>query len=213
MTDQPTNDDFDAVINANYTPGPAYIDPHPYGHNPAQGAPTKAGMTKRGKTVLAIGGTVMAVGSLMFWQHNEAVTSANEARAAELSIQQGEIELEKLKELGEQNAKATKVQKTAEAARQKLIDACVQDNKGLVGKQLGADLGDVIEDCQIQYPDTRAGSDMQAAAASQDAPGSGSDGIGTGALVAGGFLLLGVIVAGRKATRSNHQPVHGPTYY
>lgn len=218
MSEQPNHhhdgDDFDAVISANYAPGPAYIDPTPYGQNPAaQGAPAKAGMTKRGKTVLAVGGTVLAVGSLMFWQHNESVTSANEARAAELAIQQQKIELEKLKVMGEQNTKATKAAKTAQAARQKLIDGCVQDNKGLVGKQLGATLSSVIEDCQVQYPDTNAGADMQAAAASEDASGGGGDGIGTVSLVIGGVLVVGVVLGTRKVTRGNQQPAYGPTYY
>lgn len=207
------NDEFDAVINANYVPGPAYIDPHPYGPNPAHTAPAKTGLTRRGKTALAIGGTILATSGLMFWQHNEAVTAASQARAEELAIKRQQVELEKLKELREQSALTVKQQTAASTARQKLIDACVKDNKGLVGKQLGATLSSVIEDCQTQYPDTATGSDMQAAASSEDTSSSGGNNVGTGALVAGGFLLTGIVIATRKATRGNREPAPVRTYY
>lgn len=210
---QPYGDDaFDDVIqggyhaSGSYQPGPETA-PGPYGTNPNtahhQG---KAGLTRRGRAVLAVGGTVLATGSLLGWQHYQAAQAANEVRAQELAIEQQKLDIERAKVVGKTNEAQQKAQAKAVSVRQKLIDACVQENKGLVGKQLGATYGSVLSDCQNQYPDTTgAGSDMQEAASASDSNGGGG-GAGTGVLIGGSVLALGLILAVKKASASKAAP-------
>ena len=57
MNYEPTGNDpeFNAVISGGFQP--EFIDPTPYGN---QQQPVKAGLTKRGKTALAIGVVIIA---------------------------------------------------------------------------------------------------------------------------------------------------------
>jgi hypothetical protein len=195
-------DEFSEIIQNGYEMNPhtEVADPYPYGI-PAQ--PVKPGLTKRGKAAIAIGTAVIAGGGLLGYQHYSAVESANETRAQELQIQREQIELEKLKEMNKAQATTQKVQFTQNAALQKQIDACVNNNKGLVGKQLGATLESVIKDCQTQYQTTTSSGDMTNAAAATDAPSSSGGGVSPGLLIGGAVLAGGLVVAVRKSTRSN----------
>jgi hypothetical protein len=176
--------EFDDIVNTE-TWGP-YGSPQPH--------PVKTGPTKRGKVVLSIGAAVLAGTGILTWQHYDAAEKASQVKAQELSIQQQQIELEKLKVLSEANAKNAKTQATQDAARQKQIDACVSHNKGLIGKQFGATYSSVLADCQNQYTATGSTSGMQEAASSTDATGS-DGGVSPGLLLvigAGGALVIAV---------------------
>jgi hypothetical protein len=192
MTD--FNSEFDEMMSQEFTP-----DPIPYG---VSTQPVKPGLTKRGKAAIAITTAVIAGGGLLGYQHYAAVQSANEAKAQELEIQREQIELEKLKEMNKAQAATAKAQATQNASLQKQIDSCVNDNKGLVGKQLGATYRSVVEDCQAQYNATSSGGDMQNAA-SASSTDSGSGHVPTGLLIGGAVLAGGVVLVARKSTRSN----------
>lgn len=171
----------------------------PYGH-PVQ--PVKPGLTKRGKTALVIGATVIAGGSLLAWQNHSEKAAANEFRAQELALQQQQIELEKMKELNKANAAQQKTQETLDAERQKQIEACIKTDKDLVGKQIGVTYSTVLNDCQARFGATNDTSvtSMQEAASTSDTQGGG--GISPTALLAiaaGGALVVGVVAnRGRK---------------
>lgn len=183
------------------TPSPSH-DQGPYGI-PAHSIPVKPGLTKRGKTAIAIGTAVLATSGLVFWQHNNAVTAASEAKTQELQLEKARIDLETLKEMNRQNAASSKVKNTAEAERQKQITACVNTDKGLVGKQMGVKYSTVLKDCQAQFPDTTDGSDMQTAASAKDT-GSDGSGVNTGLVLGGGVLICGVAWAARRRTTTAH---------
>ncbi|HEX5567100.1 MAG TPA: hypothetical protein VFY14_09295 [Streptomyces sp.] len=188
-------DEFDRMMSAEFTDkprpeSPQYADPAPYG------TPVKTGLTPRGKAALAIGGTILATGALLSWQHYSTQQAANEAKTAEIQLQRDQFELEKLKELSKVNAENTKLQTAADKDRQKQVDACVRDNKTLVGKQLGATLGSVIKDCQDQYPATTNTGDMANAASTTNTPTSG--GVNSGVLIGAGALALGLAGAAMK---------------
>jgi hypothetical protein len=218
MTMNEYNDpEFDQAVSgfhsAAYQP-PTGAPASPYGPNPnipAGSIPTKPGLTRRGRTALTVGAVVLAGGGLIGWQHHADTVATNELRAKELQIQQTKLALEQQKALDKANKDAAKAQTAAAQNRQKKIDACVNANKDLVGKQLGYRLSNVVEDCQTQYPDTtQTGSDMQEAAASQSTGGGSSEGL----LIAAGAVLVGGLWVGlRKATRPQPAPQpYGPYY-
>ena len=201
---------FDGIVHHNFTPNPQanpaqpYTDPHPYGPPaPHHGRPVKTGLTKRGKTALTIGAVVLAGGGLITWQHHADTAAANALKAKELQLQQDKLALEQQKAAAKANQTAQKTQTEAEKARQAKVDACVNQNKTLVGKQLGQTLAGVISDCQNQYPATTDSSAMQEAASATDTGSSSSSGGGTeGLLVGAGALLVGGMWIGlRRATR------------
>lgn len=195
-----------------YQPGPA-PEPGPYGANPHTGHHPKTGLTRRGRTALAVGGTVLATGSLLGWQHYQAAQAANEVRAQELAIEQRKLDIEQAKVAGKANEAQQKAQAKAASDRQKLIDACVEENKGLVGKQLGATYSSVLNDCQTQYPDsTGAGNDMQEAASASSTNSSGG-GAGAGVLIGGSVLALGLILAVKKASAAKTAPAQPYVVY
>lgn len=186
--------EFDDIVNTE-TWGP-YGSPQPQ--------PVKTGPTKRGKVVLSIGAAVLAGTGILTWQHYDAEAKANQVKAQELSIQQQQIELEKLKVLSEANAKTAKTQAAQDAARQKQIDACVSHNKTLVGKQLGVTYSRVLADCQDQYTATGSTAAMQEAASSTDTPNSGG-GVSPGLLLAigaGGALVIAIAANRGKNTNA-----------
>lgn len=217
------NADFDGIIHNAFTPhpgmnpqvtpgqtytGPAYTPtdiPHsshaPYGPPPAhhQGRPVKTGLTPRGKAALAIAATICAGGGLLGWQHYAAAQAANQVKAQELKIEQQKLALEQQKALDKANQTAQKTQTAADANRQKKIDDCVNANKGLVGRQLGATLSSVIDDCQKQYPATTNAGDMQETATASSTGGSG--GATDILLVGGAAVALGIGLAVKRATR------------
>jgi hypothetical protein len=223
------NADFNGIINNAFTPRPHtnpqvtpgqtytsptdfYTDTHtgthgPYGPPPAhQQRPVKTGLTPRGKAALAIAATICAGGGLLGYQHYAAAQAANQVKAQELQIEQQKLALEQQKALDKATQTAQKTQTVADANRQKKIDACVENNRGLVGKQLGATLSSVIDDCQKQYPATTNTGDMQEAATASTTGGSGN---ATDILLVGGAALaLGVGVAVRRAPPPPPAPVY-----
>lgn len=200
MNHEPTGNDqeFNAVISGGFgmNSQPEFVDPTPYG-NYAQ--PVKPGLTKRGKTALAIGAVIIAGGGLLSWQHYSAEAAASEAKTQEFQIQKAQIDLEMLKEMNRANAANSKAQNTADSERQKQVTACVNTDKSLVGKQMGVTYSSVLKDCQARFPATTDGSDMQTTASSRDA-GSGGGGVNTGLVVGGAALVGGVLLVARRRT-------------
>jgi len=180
--------------------GPEFApDPNPYG-NYAQ--PVKPGMTKRGKTAMAVGVTVLAVGGFLTWQHYETEAKASEVQAQELQYKRDLLALEMQKELNKANAADKKAQETHDAAQQKQIQACVDADKGLIGKQLGVTYHSVLQDCQAQHrTSSSAGTDMQEAASSSGTSGGGS-GVNEGLAIGGGILLAGLFAVARRSSRN-----------
>lgn len=191
----PDNSEFDDIINTQNW--------GPYGPPANQPVQTvKPGLTKRGKVALAIGITVIAGGSMLAWQDYSAEADSNQIRAQELTLQQQQLEVEKLKELNKAATRNAKTRATEDAENQKLIEACVDTDKGLVGKQLGVTYSSVVADCQSQYATTSTGADIQTAASASEAP-DGDDGISPTTLLGigvGGALLVGIAAnRGKKA--------------
>lgn len=216
---QGPDDRFDQVIQGFNTPdayqaAPAQPTASPYGANPhihPESIPTRPGLTRRGRTALVIGSLVLAGGGLITWQHHADTTAANELKAKELQIQQAQLDLKKQQAAAQANEQAQKAQAAADKTRQQKIDACVQANKGLVGKQLGYRLSNVVEDCQAQYPSTDVtGDDLQTAASAHS---SNSSTAGTGLLIGGGVLIAGMVLAVKRATRPDPQPQPAPYGY
>lgn len=210
MTSQ--NEDFNRIIDQEWIVNP---DPAPNTQQPATQAPThgpygpvepqvKTGLTPRGKAAIAIAATVIAGGSLLGWQHYSAETAANEARTAEIQLQRDQFELERQKELTKAATVSTKLQTSADKERQKKIDACVQSNKGLVGKQLGATYGSVLEDCQSQYPSTTSTDDMVKAGSARAA--DSGDGASNMILIGGGAIATVLVFGVRRLTRPQPAP-------
>ena len=205
----PTPDEyaeFNSIIEfqkrQSMNPNQEYADNSPYGTPMQSGKP---GLTKRGKAALGIGVAVIAGGSLIGYQSYADSAAQHEAKAQELAIKSQQLELAKLREMNRANEVGQKVEKTVNTARQSKVDACVKNNKDLVGKTVGSSYRDVVDACQAQYADTTtsSGDDMQAAAASSQASSSGAGGVNNGVLLGGGALVLGLIVAAKKGKRSN----------
>jgi len=211
---------FNGIINSNglgvnpqVTPAQPYTDPHPYGPpTPHHGQPVKTGLTPRGKAALAIAATLMAGGGLLGWQHHADTTAANDLKAKELALQQQKLQVEQQKALDKANQAAQKTQTAADRNRQKQIDACVEANKDLVGKQLGQTLSGVISDCQAQYPAASTDTGMQEAASSTSTDSGTAD---WGVLVLLGLVTVtvGVATVVKKASKSAPAPAPGPYPY
>ncbi|MDX2947970.1 hypothetical protein [Streptomyces caniscabiei] len=173
----------------------------PYGASTTQ--PVKPGLTKRGKVAVAIGVTVLAGGGMFAWQDYSADANANQIKAQELALQREKLELERMKEMNKAATRNAKAQATEDSATQKLIEACVDTDKSLVGKQMGVTYSSIVADCRSEYADTVSGSDMQPAGSTQAASDGGDGGINTGLLIGGGVLAGALVLGARKATRSN----------
>lgn len=210
-TPQPHNgDDFNDVIHGGYHAAHAYdpptIDPTPYGHPqtiPAHSIPVKPGLTKRGKAALAIGTVILAGGGLLFWQDQAEDAKAADIKAQELQYKRDLLALEMQREMNKANAENQKAQETQNAETQKQIQACVDADKGLIGKQLGVTYSSVLKDCQDRYGTTSAdaGTDIQEAASATNSSGGINDSV---LLVGGGAFVLILVVAAKKATRPAH---------
>ena len=199
MTPDMSPEEFDERFGPEFAP-----------HTNAYGTPVhpvKPGLTRRGKTAIAVA-TVAIAGTGFFWYQSNSVQAAQDAKeTAALQIQLQQLELEKMKELNKANAAQSKEKATEDAAKQKFVDACIDADKGLVGKQMGVTYSSVVADCQDQFQagssDGVDGSDMAAAGSATD---TGDGGIGinsTGLMVlAGGAALVIVFTAAR--TRKSH---------
>jgi hypothetical protein len=198
------DDGFDQIINEEWhvNPTPEYNHQGPYG-TPVQ--PVKPGLTKRGKVAIAVASVAVA-GTGFIWYQGESAQAAKDAKeAAALQIQMQKLELEKLKEINKATVEQKNEQATEDAARQKFVDACVEADKGLVGKQMGVTYSSVVDDCQGQYEGGTDGSDMAAAGSASDTAstdgGGGVNSAGLLALAAGGGLL--VVVAANRGKKAN----------
>ena len=139
------------------------------------------------------------------WQDYASDTKAADIRAQELQYKRDLLALEMQREINKTNEASTKAQETQNEKLQKQVKACVDADKGLIGKQLGTTYSSVLEDCQAQYGTTgNAGADMQEAASATDtSSGGGGIALNEGVLVAVGALGLGAVVLVRKGARSN----------
>lgn len=177
------------------------IDNTPYG-GPVQAH--KPGLTKRGKAALAIGATVIAGSSLIVYQAYSASAAEAEQKAQEIALKSQALELEKLKELNRANEADRKTQSSQERARQASVDTCVKSHAGQVGKGFGSpSYRDVVDDCRAQYSGGSSGTDMQAAASTEDAGDGSGGGVNQAALIGGGVLVVFLVAAAKKGTRSN----------
>lgn len=202
-----SDDAFDNVIKGGYEPHTPYQpaaathDQGPYGI-PANSIPKKPGLTKRGKVAVTIGAAVIAGGGLVFWQHNNAVEAASQAKQQEIQLENKKLDLEMLKVMNQTNTAAAKNQSSEEQQRQKQISDCVNASKNLVGKQLGVTYPSVLKDCRDQFPATTDGTDMQTAASSTT-HNSGGSGVNEGLLIAAAVLVGGIFIAARRTTHSH----------
>lgn len=198
----PYNDDFDDIIESGYN------TESPYGAGiPANSIPVKPGLTRRGKIAVTVA-TVAVAGTGFFWYQDHSAQVAKDAKeTAALQIQMQKLELEKLKEINKATTAQKKEQAAEDAARDKFVTACVDADKGLVGKQMGVTYRSVVADCQAQYQGGLDGADMAAAASANDTSSDGARGAGginsAGllALTAGAGVL--VVLAANRTKRAN----------
>lgn len=207
------DDEFDRIIrnpeNGYAHVSTEHLDPNPYGAPAtfAAAPAVKPGLTTRGKAALGIGAAVIAGGSLLGYQSYSANAAQAELKAQELALKADALELEKLKVLN-QTAAADKETATEQvSARQKRVDNCVKGLKNQVGQGYGSpSYGDIVEDCQSQYPTTADGTDMQAAASSQDlSTSTGTDsggGVNQGLLIGLGALAVAAVIGTKKGART-----------
>jgi uncharacterized protein HemX len=200
-------DEFERIVRRiDPNSRPEFTDPAPYGPSAhtTYTQPAKTGLTTRGKAAIGVGIAVIAGGSLLGWQNYDTQAETAQLRAQELAIKQQQIELEKLKEINKANAAARKSEKAENGERNKLVAACVDSNKKMVGKLLGVTYQSVRGDCEDQYPTTTSSTDMQAAATATDTTTGGSDGgVNPFLLVGAGALGLGIVAFAKKGTKSN----------
>lgn len=187
------NAQFNQIIGA---------DNEPYG--PTATPPHKPGLTARGKAILGAAGVVLAAGGFLVYQDHAANVAAQEAKTAEIALQQQRLELERLKVMNKVDEEQAKEQKAESKSLQAKIDACVQDNK-----DQSAYLQGVVDACRDQYSTTSAvtdGGDIEAAGSAVNAGSAG----GIDPLWAvGGIAAATGIAIGAKRMRRPAQP----TYY
>ena len=200
------DDEFNRIIKDGYTVTSTaeHLDETPYGPTPATGPARKAGLTRRGKAALGVGAAVIAGSTLIGYQAYAANTAASEARAQEIALQSQALELAKLREVN----RAAETSRTVEAdkakARQASIDTCVKTHTDQTGKGYGtASYRQVVDGCQDQYPALADSADMQSAATATSTQTGGSGGVNEGLLIGAGVLVLFVVAAAKKNTRSN----------
>lgn len=187
-------DEFDDIVNTQ-TWGPYGAPAH---NNSGQ---SKPGMTKRGKIAVTVIAAVLAGGGILLWQDNAQDAKASEIQAQEIQYKRELLALEIQKELNKAKAANEKAAKTHDAAAQKQIDACVDADKGLIGKQLGVTYESVTEDCQERYgTSSDAGADMQEAASTSDSGGGISPSVLVGIAVGGAVLIGAAANRGRRRT-------------
>lgn len=207
-------DPFDDIVNrlnsTNTAPAaPAYIDQNPYGDPTTSGHPAKAGLTRRGKAALGIGAAVIAGGGLLGYQSYAADQAEADLHAQELALKANALELEKLKVLHDSAAVDQQTATEQAAARQASVDTCVAGLKGQIGKGYSSPTyGQIVEDCQSQYPASVSTTGMESVASQTTASdtgdsdgGGGGGGISDGALIGGLALVVGVALAVKKGQR------------
>ena len=206
-------DEFDQIIR-NPQNGYAHVSTEHLDSNPsgapatfAPGAASKPGLTTRGKAAITIGAAVIAGGSLLGYQSYAANSAQAELKAQELALKAEALELEKLKVLNQTKTVNEQTATEQVSARQKHVDSCVNGLKNQIGKGYGSPTyGDIVEDCQSQYPATTNTDDMQAAAASQDLTtstgNSDGGGVNQGLLIGIGALGIAAVIGTKKGTKT-----------
>lgn len=207
----PADNEFNQIIQNGYAPvTPEHLDTNPYGApvtHAAAGQGQKPGLTTRGKAAITIGAAVIAGGSLLGYQSYAADTAQADLKAQELALKADALELEKLKVLNQTAVADKQTASEQVSARQKHVDTCVKGLKNQVGQGYGSPTyGDIVEDCQSQYPATTDTGDMQAAASSQDLPtdtsNDGGGGVGNGLLIGIGALGVAAVLGTRKGVKA-----------
>ncbi|WP_369211776.1 hypothetical protein [Streptomyces flavofungini] len=179
-------------------------DYDPYGPYGVPQAPQKTGLTPRGKAAIALGIAIIGGGSIIGWNVHSSNEAEREQKAQEIALQQERLELERLKEMNRADEKESKATNAADKIRQANVDACVKANASKVDKAtLGAPShGDVVEDCQAQYPASADGSDMAAAGSASDGDGEGG-GLNDSMLAGAVVVVAAVALFAKKNTKSN----------
>lgn len=184
------NAQFDAMMG---------VDPHPYGQQPAPqtAGSKKTGLNTRGKAVLGSAGVLLAVGGFFVYQDNEADIAAQNAKQAEIALQQKRLDIERIKVTNQVDQQHAKEQKAAEKGLQAKVDACVDANR-----DKSAYLQGTIDACRDQY-----------ASSSGDSPGmeeaSSSTGLDTDGSISPVWLVgaavtgVGVVVFARRGRRDD----------
>lgn len=171
----------------------------PYGApEKAQATAPKPGISKRGKVVFSAASVVLAVGGFAFYQDHQENIAAQNAKAAEIQLQQAKLDLERLKVTNQVDEKQAKDQKVEAKSLQAKIDACVDR-----GRDGSAYLQGVVDACRSQYAASATvdGQNMQEAGAASSLPGQGG-GDASSVLIAGiGAAVLGAAVGARRLTR------------
>ncbi|MFE3381308.1 hypothetical protein [Streptomyces anulatus] len=203
----PDNNEFERIIHGGMQPPtapPAWADPAPYGTPNGPAGTAKTGLTTRGKAALGLGAAVLAGGTLLGYQSYSASTAEADLKAQELALKAEALEVEKLKVLN-QTKQAAEGKATEQAtARQTAVDTCVKGLKNQVGKGYGSPTyGEIVEDCQTQYPAAPETPDMQAAGSSNTSADGTGGGINDAAVLGIGALVLLGGFAVRRNTRPN----------
>lgn len=207
----PSDDELGRIV---YGPGvpqprpaqaPTWTDPTPYGTPAHQAFPVqKAGLSKRGKAALGIGAAVLAGGSLIGYQSYSAQAAKDAAIAKEIDLKAQMLRLEEMKEINRAKEATLNSTKGTETARQKSVDSCVNNNKGLVGKGYGSPTyRQVIDDCRAQYEGTQNVALQTAGSATTTTATAGSGDSGNGVVLLGvGGLAIGIWAAAKRSTRA-----------
>lgn len=200
---QPNNNEFDAFDQI--TNG-LDVDPHPYGETASpQARPRKPGLNGKGKVILAAAGVVLVGGGFLVYQDHAANVAAQEAKSAEIALQQQRLDLERLKITNQLDKEQAAAQKADYKDLQQKIDACVKDNK-----DHSAYLQGVVDACRDQYSATGSSGtgsdDMQAAGSSVNSSDGG--GMSPWSAVAGIALAGGIAFGAKRITRPAR-----PNYY
>lgn len=203
----PHDDGFEQIVHHGMQPptaAPTWADPTPYGTPAGPTSTPKTGLTTRGKAALGIGAAVIAGGTLLGYQSYSASTAQADLKAQELALKAEALEVEKLKVLNQTKQVAEGKATEQATARQTAVDACVKGLKSQVGKGYGSPTyGDIVRDCQSQYPAVSDPTDMQAAGSSTTPSSSTEGGINDAAILGIGALALVGAFAVRKNTRNN----------
>jgi hypothetical protein len=166
---QPDNNEYDEF--AQITNG-LDVDPNPYGETASpQARRRKPGLNPKGRVILAAAGVVLVGGGFLVYQDHAANVAAQEAKSAEIALQQQRLDLERLKVTNQLDKEQAAAQKADSKDLQQKIDACVKDNK-----DQSAYLQGTVDACRDQYSATSSstGDDMQEAGSVTNGGGGGS---------------------------------------
>lgn len=197
---QPNNseydDQFDRITNG------LDVDPNPYGESASpQARRRKPGLNPTGRMIIAVAGMVLVGGGALVYQDHAANVAAQEAKSAEIALQQQRLDLERLKVTNQLDKEQAAAQKADSKDLQQKIDDCVKDNK-----DQSAYLQGTVDACRDQYSATSSGTgsgnDMQEAGSATNTGGNGS--FDATWLIAGLGAAGGIAYVGNKFRRPAH---------